>query len=73
MVLILLLYKSFFDHLKTNKFPSHVIQVSKQDSVDIEKICLFYDVDVVNFNGSLIDLSNLEHLCKLLILYFNRI
>ena len=69
MVLIGLLQKNFFDNLKTQKFPSHVIIVRKEDLLNIQEIeC--YDLKKVNLSASKsIDLSNLEELSKLILLF----
>ena len=64
MVLIGLLQKHFFDNLKTQKFPSHVIIVRKEDLLNVKEIQCF-DLTEVNLSASkLIDLSNLETLGK---------
>ena len=66
MVLIGLLQKHFFDNLKTQKFPNHVIIVRKEDLLNIKEIecnCL----KGLNLSASkTIDLSNLETLSKLI-------
>ena len=63
MILIGLFQKLFFDNLKSEKFPSHVIEVRKQDLLDIKEITLYYAVDGLNLtDSSSIDLSNLESL-----------
>ena len=70
MVLIGLLQKHFFDNLKTQKFPSHVIIVRKEDLLNVKEIechCL----KGVNLSASKsIDLSNLETLSKLILFIF---
>ena len=65
MVLIGLLQKHFFDNLKTQKFPSHVIIVRKEDLLNIKEIECF-NLKGVNLSASkTIDLSsNLEPLSK---------
>ena len=66
MILIGLLQKCFFENLKSEKFPSHVIEVRKQDLLNIKQIGCNYHVSEVNLNdSSLIDFSNLEFLCKI--------
>ena len=62
MLLIVLLGKCFFEHLKSEKFPSPVISVFKKDLLNIKQICFYYNVNEVN----LTDLSTLESLCKIL-------
>ena len=64
MVLLGLLIKHFFDNLSTQKFPSHVISVRKQDILNIKKIYCnaLYGVNLIS---TAIDLSNLEKLGKL--------
>ena len=42
MVLIGLLQKKFFDNLETQKFPSHVIIVRKEDLLNIKEIEVLY-------------------------------
>lgn len=65
MVLISLLQKYFFENLKYEKFPSHVIRVCKQDILNIKHIKFYYNINEVNLTDSLsIDLSNLESLSK---------
>ena len=68
MVLIGLLQKHFFDNLKTQKFPSHVIIVRKEDLLKIREIeC--DNLNGVNLSASkTIELSNLETLSKLILL-----
>ena len=66
MVLTGLLYKCFIDNLLS--FPNHVIHVSKQDVLNIESIDFKHEYSEVNrINSSIIDLSKLEELCKILI------
>ena len=68
MVLIGLLQKHFFDNLKTQKFPSHVIIIRKEDLLKIREIeC--DNLNGVNLSASkTIELSNLETLSKLILL-----
>ena len=68
MVLIGLLQKQFFDNLKTEKFPSHMIISRKRDLLNIQEIVCSYPLSVVNLTAKSIDLSTLENLGKL---YFN--
>ena len=69
MLLIGLLQKHFFDNLTTQRFPSHVIIVRKEDLLNIKEIKCYY-LKVVNLSASkTIDLSNLEKLCKLILFY----
>ena len=64
MVLIGLLQKHFFDNLKTQKYPSHVIIVRKEDLLNVKSIVCYY-LKGVNLSASkTIDLSNLETLSK---------
>ena len=64
MVLIGLLQKHFFDNLKTQKFPSHVIIVRKEDLLNIKEITCGY-LKGVNLSAfKTIDLSNIETLSK---------
>ena len=65
MVLIGLLYESFIVNL--SKFPNPIIQVRKQDVLNIETIRFRHHFKGVNLTScSTIDLSRLERLCKLL-------
>ena len=68
MVLIGLIQKHFFNNLKNQKFPSHVIIVRKEDLlnfIEIECHCL----KGVNLSASKsIDLPALEELCKFILL-----
>lgn len=64
MVLIGLLYKLSCNNLKSNKFPSHVIHVFKQDVSKIKRIQVEYKISAVKLNSSSIDLSKLKQLCK---------
>ena len=71
MVLIGLLQKHFFDNLKTQKFPSHVIIVRKEDLFNIKEIECF-NLKGVNLSASKsIYLSNLETLSKFILLLCN--
>ena len=71
MVLIGLLQKHFFDNLKYQKFPSHVLIVRKEDLLKIKEIQCF-NLKGVNLSASkTIDLCNLETLSKLLLLLSN--
>ena len=64
MLLISLIQKHFFDNLKTQKFPSHVIIVRKEDLMYVKKI-EFFIVKRVNLSAlKTIDFSNLETLGK---------
>ena len=64
MVIIGLLQKQFFDNLKTQKFPSHVIIVRKEDLLNVKQI-QYFNSKGVNLSASRTsDLSNLETLCK---------
>ena len=68
MVLIGLLQKHFFDNLTTQKFPSHVIIVRKEDLLNVKEIQCF-DLKGVNLSAArTIDLCNLERLSKLILL-----
>ena len=66
MVLIGLLQKHFIDNLKTQKFPSHVIIVRKEDLLNVKQIQCF-DLKGVNLSAfNTINWSNLETLGKLI-------
>ena len=65
MVLIGLVQKQFFDNLKTEQFPSHVIIVRKRDVLNIQEINCNFHLSGVNLISRSIDLSNLEILSKL--------
>ena len=70
MVLIGLLQKHFFENLKTQKFPSHVIIVRKEDLLNVNQIECF-DLKGVNLSAArTIDLCNLETLSKLIHLLY---
>ena len=69
MVLIGLLQKHFFDNLKTQKFPSHVIIVRKEDLLNVKEIKC-YNLKELNLSASkTIELSNLETLSKFILIY----
>ena len=69
MVLIGLLQKHFFDNLQTQKFPSHVIIVRKEDLLNVKQIQC-YNLKGVNLSASkTTDLSNLETLSMSLYFY----
>ena len=65
MLLIVLLGKCFFEHLKSEKFPSPVISVFKKDLLNIKQICFYYNVNEINLTNS----STLERLCKILFVF----
>ena len=72
MVLIGLLQKHFFGNLKTQKFPSHVIIVRKEDLLNVKQITCLY-LKGVNLSASKsINLSNLEKLSKFIIYLCNK-
>lgn len=63
MVLIGLIYKCHY--LETQKFPSILIRVVKQDLLNIERIDFKYDTSAVNLTSSLtFNLSKIVQLCK---------
>ena len=68
MVLIGLLQKHFFDNLKTQKFPSHVIIVRKEDLLNVKQISCSYFKGVNLSASKAIYLSNLEKLGKFILL-----
>ena len=70
MVQIGLVYKHFFDNLKTQKLPNNVIQVRKKDISNIQNIYFNYSLNGIYLNSSSIDLSKLEKLGKLIFLFF---
>ena len=73
MILIGLLQKHFFENLRSEKFPSHVISVRKQDLLDIRYISLSYNVFGVNLTNKSTKsnyLSNLGRLGKIFNDYF---
>ena len=63
MVLIGLLQNCFFINLQTEKFPSRVINVRKQDLLNIQRIDFRYKLIGVNLIAPK-ELSNLEILRK---------
>jgi len=66
MVLIDLIYKKFFEYIKTEQFPNQTICVRKEDILDIQRINnQNYNFNGVNLTSSTIDLSKLETLSKL--------
>ena len=65
MVLISLIEKYFFKNLETITFPSHVIQVTKQNLLKCESITFYQQVKGVDLTCSKADLSSLKYLCKL--------
>ena len=67
MVLFGLLQKHFFDNLKTQKFPSHVIIVRKEDLLNVKEIECFNSKGVNLSASKTIHLSNLETLSKLIL------
>jgi hypothetical protein len=65
MVLIGLLQKYLIENLQTEKYPSHVIRVRKQNVLNIKEINFSYNIIGVNLtDSSSIDLSNLGSLVK---------
>lgn len=69
IVLIGLLQKHFFDNLRNQKFPSHVIIVRKEDLLNVKEIKCS-DLKGVNLSASKsIDLSNLETLSKYILFF----
>ena len=69
MVLIGLLQKHFFENLKNQKFPSHVIIVRKEDLLNAKEIECFYLKGVHLSASKTKDLSNLETLGKFILFY----
>lgn len=65
MALIGLISDHFCANINTEKFPSHFISVSKQDILDIKGLCVPSFTNRVKLTGSLIDLSRVERLSKL--------
>ena len=60
-----LIRKNFYENLTTEKFPSHVITVRKEDLSNLKQIYFRYDIREVNLTGfSTIDLSKLVLLRK---------
>ena len=64
MVLIHLVYELFCYNLTSQKYPSHVINVRKQDIFRFKKLVFLHSASRINLNGSLVDLSKLEYLRK---------
>ena len=64
MVLMGLLYKRFIQNLMSD-FPNHIINVSKEEVLNIESIRFEYDFIGVSLTNKSIDLSKLVNLCKL--------
>lgn len=59
--------KFFFENLNSQKFPSQLISVRKQDLLAIQHISFHYEIDEFYLtNSSKIDLSNLKNLSKIL-------
>ena len=53
----------FIEHLKTQKFPSQLIHISKENLCSIEKIQICYDLRKVHLSGSSSNfLSKIEQL-----------
>lgn len=64
MVLIGLLYDAFIENMLL-RFPTHLIQVRKQDLSNVCSIIFGHFYSGVNLSGlSRIDLQKLKHLCK---------
>lgn len=67
MVLIGLLYEKFCDNFNYQKFPNHMIYVSKQEVLRIKGITFEYNLRVYLTNSkSLIDFSKQLTLSKLI-------
>lgn len=65
MVLMNLLYKKFFDYVNTEKYPNQIIDIRKEDILDIEIIHLKnYDLSRVKLTSSIIDLSKIQLISK---------
>jgi hypothetical protein len=65
MVLIGLLSKFFRENITTQRYPNHLIRVSKQDLLKIKRIDFKNNnIRAINLTNSLIDLSKLEYLSK---------
>lgn len=64
MVLMGLLYKRFIQNLMSD-FPNHMINVGKEEVLNIESIRFEYDFIGVSLTNKSIDLSKLVNLCKL--------
>ena len=52
MVLIGLLQKYLIENLQTEKYPSHVIRVRKQNVLNINQINFSYNINAVNLTDS---------------------
>jgi hypothetical protein len=62
--MFILIGRYFFYNLKTQKFPSHVIFVRKEDLLNVKQIKCFY-LHKVNLSAAKsIDLCNIETLGK---------
>lgn len=73
MVFIGSIQNYFVEHLKTQKFPSQLIHISKEYLCNIEKIELSYDQDLheVNLSGSSSNfLSKIEKLSEFIMEFF---
>ena len=62
MVLIRLMFKSFYENLKIDKFPNHVIYFRKQEVSNIEAIYFIRNLSGFDLSCSSIDLSKLKRL-----------
>ena len=63
MFLIGLIHKYFCHNIKTQKFPNNLIQVFKQDILNVKRIdFLCENIIGINLTNSSIDLSKLEEL-----------
>lgn len=65
MVQFGLLYKYFWQNLRTRKFSNQIIQVVKEDFLKIKRIDFKYHTCRVDLNGSLTYLSKLKELSNL--------
>ena len=70
MVLIGLISRYFAANLSLNNLPSHFIHIRKEDIVNIRSICVNFDVKGINLTGESIDLSKLEHLGMIFLLFY---
>ena len=70
MVLIRLMYISFYENLKINKFPNHLIYFQKQDVSNIERIFFIKLVSGLDLSCSSIDLSKLKSLRNIKISFY---
>ena len=70
MVLIRLMYKSFYENLKIEKFPNHVIYFHKQDVSNIKGIKFNKPVNRLDLSCSSIDLSKLKSLRNIKISFY---